>query len=43
MHTIFLEPTLIDPVAVEGIGASGVKGVAPDAEPEETDPDWQPI
>jgi hypothetical protein len=29
--------------AVEGIGASGAKGVAPDAGQAEPDPDWQPI
>jgi hypothetical protein len=29
--------------AVEGIGASGAKGIAPDAGHEEPDPDWHPI
>ena len=29
--------------AVEGIGASGAEGIAPDAGHEEPDPDWQPI
>jgi hypothetical protein len=29
-------------IAVEGIGASGANGIAPDAG-HEPDPDWQPI
>lgn len=29
--------------AVEGMGASGAKGVAPDAGQAQPDPDWQPI
>jgi hypothetical protein len=29
--------------AVEGMGASGAKGVAPDAGQQEPDPDWQPM
>jgi len=29
--------------AVEGIAASGAKGIAPDVGHDEPDPDWQPI
>ena len=29
--------------AVEGMGASGAKGTAPDAGQEDPDPDWQPV
>ena len=29
--------------AVEGMGASGAKGIAPGAGQAEPDPDWQPI
>jgi hypothetical protein len=43
MHTTCLESNLIDPVAVESSGAPGATGIAPGAEPEETDPDWQPV
>jgi hypothetical protein len=32
-----------DSFAVEGMGTSGAEGIAPDAAPQEPDPDWQPL
>ncbi|MEO7052243.1 MAG: hypothetical protein ABI128_11330 [Rhodanobacter sp.] len=29
--------------AVEGARAPGAKGIAPGADPQESDPDWQPL
>jgi hypothetical protein len=37
------DPYPFDPFSVEDGGASGVKGVAPDAGQVQPDPDWQPL
>ncbi|WP_267895674.1 hypothetical protein [Rhodanobacter thiooxydans] len=37
------DPSLFDPFSVEDGGASGAKGIVPDAGQEQVDPDWQPL
>jgi hypothetical protein len=43
MDQSWLDPYSSDPFSVEGSGASGAKGVAPDAGQAQPAPDWQPL
>ncbi|MEO9216447.1 MAG: hypothetical protein ABI227_12470 [Rhodanobacter sp.] len=43
MHQFRFNLNLFNQFAVEGIGATGAKGVAPAAGLDDTDPDWQPM
>ena len=37
------DPSSFNRVAVEGACAPGAKGIAPGADQQESDPDWQPL
>ncbi|MCW0203356.1 MAG: hypothetical protein OJI74_15940 [Rhodanobacter thiooxydans] len=43
MDTSCFDPYPFDLLSVEDGGASGAKGVAPDAGQAQPDPDWQPL
>ena len=37
------DPSRFNPLAVEGARWPGAKGIAPGADQEQSDPDWQPL